>query len=394
MFSISNEKQSSSFLSSISELETIANDFAYDDTIPFQAVESPPTINKGGLNSTSAYTAHSALPPPTSFSAIIDWVGFVFDIESSFRTDQVDRLEKIKAFQSGEISGYQLEQFIALHNVEDKAQNFLIELQKRISLLTFDDSGHGRFAYKHMANLYRDGEHVGTFCYGGTTNKGTAALMLKGMGCSGVDMEQLRSFLEPLPGAHLTRVDVAHDDLNGVKPIEYYVEQYHQGGFFIKGARPKPRNGGDWTTKDDEKGRTFYVGSKRNGKEACIYEKGKQLGDPLSPWVRVEVRLTHEDHIIPFEILSNPDFYLAGAYPVLENLSIFHERCEVIKKHAEIALDALIGHARTSYGKLVNIMVEIGRSPERIISDLIADGTPKRLVLPLPPMPQYEGAIS
>ena len=387
MFSISKENQSSTNLSLISDLEI--DD--YDDTIPFPLTGNPPTINKGGL---TTQPINTGLPniTPTTFSCIVDWVGFVFNIDALYRIDRAEQVQVRADFESGKINCIlPQDDYPAIHTVEDKAQQFLNDLSKHIPLLTFHLSEHGRYAYKHLTDLFRDGEHVGTFCFGGTTNKGTAALMLKGKGCSGVDMAALRKFLEPLPGSHLTRVDVAHDDLEGKRPVNYYVEQFHVGNFFIKGARPKPRNGGDWTSENDEKGRTFYVGSKRNGKEACIYEKGKQLGDPQSPWVRVEIRFTHDDHVVPFDILTSPEMYFAGAYPVLADTCIFHDRCEVIKKHAELAFEFMFDCLSESYGKLVNVAIEIGRTPEWICNRVVREGTPKRLILPFPPMPQMAG---
>ncbi len=46
-----------------------------------------------------------------------------------------------------------------------------------------------------------------------------------------------------------------------------------------------------------------------------IYEKGKQLGDPESPWVRWELELHNTDREIPFDVLLQPGRYVAGAYP-------------------------------------------------------------------------------
>src|SRR5674476_1420368 len=212
---------------SIANLESIQNNFQYDDSIPFERVTNPPVINKGGLNTNIAKSVLTELPPTTTFSCIVDWVGYVFNIDQSYELT----IEE-KVADTSEVDNYRRQTEKAaklnhINNVQDKAQ------------------------------------------------------------------------------------------------------QFHSGPFFIKGETPKPRNGGDWTSKDDVKGRTFYVGSKRNGKEACIYEKGKQLGDTLSQWVRVEVRFTHDDHLVPFDILTSPQMFFAGSYPVLKDTSVFHDRCVV-----------------------------------------------------------------
>ena len=58
-----------------------------------------------------------------------------------------------------------------------------------------------------------------------------------------------------------------------------------------------------------------------NGKMLRIYEKGKQLGDSESPWVRVEAELRNKSRVIPWDALTRPGSYLAGAYPCLAYLS-------------------------------------------------------------------------
>ena len=72
--------------------------------------------------------------------------------------------------------------------------------------------------------------------------------------------------------------------------MEDVVALYHQGAFNRGGRPPKLKEAGDWI-KHCGYGRTLYLGARGNGKFLRIYEKGKQLGDRTSPWIRYEVEL-------------------------------------------------------------------------------------------------------
>ena len=56
-----------------------------------------------------------------------------------------------------------------------------------------------------------------------------------------------------------------------------------------------------------------YLRKTENGKLMRIYEKGKQLGDATSPWVRWELELHNKSRVIPFDVLTAPGQYVAGA---------------------------------------------------------------------------------
>jgi phage replication initiation protein len=173
---------------------------------------------------------------------------------------------------------------------------------------------------------------------------------------------------------------LAHDDLEGLTTVEQYKAKYEAGEFTTGGRPPNPRYIDDMGSG---KGKTLYIGARKNGKELCVYEKGKQLGDVLSPWVRVEGRYSKEDRIIPYDILTEPAHYLAAMYPPLSELSDTHTKIAIIKKHAEIALKAMIDHAATAYGKLINLMSELGHTDGEIVQVLKRDGIPKRVQVPM-----------
>jgi len=70
-------------------------------------------------------------------------------------------------------------------------------------------------------------------------------------------------------------------------------------------------------------------------------------------------------------------------YPPLGELSDKHTRIATIKKHADIALKAMIEYASMAYGKLVNLMSELGHSDTEIVQSLKRDGIPKRVQVPM-----------
>ena len=157
--------------------------------------------------------------------------------------------------------------------------------------------------------------------WGGEAQRGTVYVSIPGT-ISGAltahKLAQIAVFLEKT-GARLTRLDCAVDDYDGrFLTIERVREWYAEGRFISNGRPPKA------TFISDEGsggGCTFYVGHRRSGKVLRVYEKGKQLGDVTSPWVRVEVQLGNKHRPLPWEALSRPADVLAGAYPALESVS-------------------------------------------------------------------------
>ena len=127
-------------------------------------------------------------------------------------------------------------------------------------------------------------------------------------------------------------------------------------------------------------GKTLYVGNRKSGKMLRIYEKGKQLGDKSSIWVRAELELKDKDRVIPWDALVNPSHYLSAAYPCLNYLSAIQHKIKTISKSVTISLDAAIHHLRNMGGMLINVMMQKqGGDAFAVINELKRDGIPKRL---------------
>lgn len=296
-----------------------------------QAQAIPPSSNHGGKTSSS----------DTPVLAHIDWLGLTLPIPEG---------------------------------VENVPSWAVVQLA-RFGFSDLTDRNKGWFGYEHRHTI--DGD-CGLVAFGGEAQRNTLHIELTGKGCAVVpDWADLRSWCEQM-GAKITRVDLAHDDHAGATVNLDVCKQWLADGLFSMGKRPPARR-----LIDDlgtGKGCTLEVGNRANGKLGRGYEKGKQLGDPTSPWFRFEVELRAKDRTIPFDVLTNPTPYFAGAFPALAFLSEVQNKIRTVKKAAEVSIGRAIDNARNSVGKLVNVLtVTLGLEPIRVVQVLRREGVPSRL---------------
>lgn len=269
-----------------------------------------------------------------------------------------------------------------LKNTTEAIRPFFDGLSKVVpQLARAINRGKGLNGYDDSYDLGEDGAK---FCCGG--QRDTGLLVLPGKACHTVpDWPALIEFLKDRYKARITRWDGAVDDYEGIHSIDWAVEQYRAGMFTNGGNKPSCKQYGNWIEPDGT-GRTFEVGKRQNGKMLRIYEKGMQLGQPLHPWVRWELELHNVDRVVPWDVLLNPGQYVAGAYPkampwVQDEMS----RIKTIRNETALSYEHLIGCASTAYGRLVNVMLEVEDSPEKVVEILRKDGLPKRLQMPIVP---------
>ncbi len=177
--------------------------------------------------------------------------------------------------------------------------------------------------FRNGMNQYKFAQEVGigagVICTGGNNN--TLMFRITGHGTKTAHHNWCE-IIFPIAekyGAHLTRIDLAFDDYIGelynVRSIAQLVET---GIFQRSNTPPKFEQKGEWLRDDPKKkGLTLYVGD-RSSKMARIYEKGKQLGDTESPWVRFEVELHSSLYALPNKMLISPSPYFAAMYPCCE----------------------------------------------------------------------------
>lgn len=202
-----------------------------------------------------------------------------------------------------------------------------------------------------------DGKVVGRI--GAGNNGGTMCVSLSGAGCSLVDDWFCVSVQARRLRAHLSRADIAFDDFEGqvFRDIREVNVWAIEGKFDAKQGRPA-----DTYMIDDHgkgKGCSVYVGS-RGRKQLCIYEKGKQLKDKHSPWIRCELRLWAADCVLPLELLYSPLAFLCGSYALLAG--ILPEEAEPAKperiaRTVNATAHAALKFLRTQCGPTLDLLI-------------------------------------
>ena len=219
---------------------------------------------------------------------------------------------------------------------------------------------------------------VGKLAWGGSTQNERVYLTLSGTLCARVrDWVPLGMVLH-LCDARITRADLAHDDFEGNRSVDDAVAMYDAGQFNSGGRNPSCSLQGDWKQVSG-KGRTFYVGNRKHGKLLRVYEKGRQLGDSASPWVRWEVQLQNRDRWIPYDVLSRPAPFLAGSFPALGFVCEEREVVRTQRKVVQASLDHLVTWLSKSYGKTINALRLQGFDAEDIMAQVMRPGLPSRL---------------
>ena len=235
--------------------------------------------------------------------------------------------------------------------------------------------GKGKFFYNAYYQLGSSEVNYGTFHIGG--QRGTVLIDLSGVGCQAAlnGWEQrLYQFALTAERFQISRLDAAIDffqgEFNTLKALSYY----KKGLFDVRGMRPKYKlEGTDWFNNDGT-GKTLYIGRRGSSKFCRVYEKGKQLGDVNSDWVRFEIEFRKNDCQIPIDMLINTGQYLAGAYKVGEKfMNAVSKRIESTNLKAETTLNQKIFHGRNQVGKLVRYLFDLGWDYERIVKSLIAE---------------------
>lgn len=176
----------------------------------------------------------------------------------------------------------------------------------------------------------------------------------------------------------ITRIDLAHDDFEGETiSIAKAIEWEQEGLYTSQGRPPKTHLRDDRGSGD---GKTFYIGQRTNGKYCRIYEKGKQQGDPTSPWCRLEIEFKSKNQRIPYKIISNRSQYLAGSYQPFNYLHKEQSSLKTKEKEKTIEVEAVIAWARETCGPTLNFLCMLhGGDIGKVLDEVIRPGIPKRL---------------
>lgn len=263
--------------------------------------------------------------------------------------------------------------------------------------VNFVQSDRGIFGYESSQDItiWANGEiiRIGIIAMGGSTAGNTMCLDMSGLGCSLVeDWQAVYCTLQDLD-ARITRADTALDLFEGFS-VEQFDDMYFAGHFNCGGRIPSRKivESGD-SNIADRYGKTLYLGKKQNGKELCIYQKGRQLGNEESEWVRVEVRFGNRDRVIPHDIVLNPSKYFAGAFVALQHLmdtlpeKIRTDKKELATQEFDMGIAHLMHYCRIAYGKLFScIEAKASETSEpdykALFESIRVKGVPRRLEKP------------
>ena len=221
--------------------------------------------------------------------------------------------------------------------------------------------------------------NYGFVCIGGNNNTVMVSLTGTGLGAAVSGWEsRLKEFAQSLQDKYsdrafkITRVDLAKDFFNGEYDIESMLQDYYDGGFTLNKKRPTLfKDGYGWENPEClGEGRTIYIGKRKNSRYIRGYEKGKQLGDPNSPWFRFELELKSADLIIPLDVLTNPGNYLA-LYPAISRNSAFRgvqpKKIELKAKVKNITFAHVVKWFIRQNSRILNLFKQLHISDEKII---------------------------
>lgn len=263
-------------------------------------------------------------------------------------------------------------------------------LAEKFGIYLGGDTLAGVNFYKYRKGLYysdgRPQKNLGYVAWGGASQKGSFQIYGTGELCEYLNMIGRMQFVGSMAEKlkmKVSRADVAHDDFEGSQSVDDAVGYYKQGGFTFT-RDPSINQMGNWLG-NDTKGRTVYIGSRDSGKLLRVYEKGKQLGDPASPWVRWEVELKAKDRVIPYDIFSDPAKYFTGCYPVLKKFiaGTAAQAIKTVKKKVKITVERALDVLKAQYGRYIGVLSG-SMSPADFISRVSVDGVPRGLVFPVP----------
>lgn len=264
--------------------------------------------------------------PNQGHYVIVDFINFVVGMDDLQAKDNRPLGDWVDALIKDELQGD-----ITPHDKIMVLDRIAFDIGQRLASIFGEDiddifanlhyTNRGLHSYKYCFNIGSPENPLGKVCFGGQNN--TCLIMLTGLGCAMACTgweASLYEFLTSCKKAHITRIDLAHDDFTGAYSSVVDADQAETDGFFyLSGTKPKVQQLGDWKYNTGD-GRTLQIGRRQNGKMFRGYEKGRQLGDTDSPWFRAEVELRNQGREIPFDILINPTEYFAGFYPYTAKL--------------------------------------------------------------------------
>lgn len=258
-------------------------------------------------------------------------------------------------------------------------------LRQTIGYGIADKMPKGIMYYQESYTLENECGHV---CIGGQQD--TILISLNGTGCTlgkyGWEHD-LHDFLTSADRAKITRIDYAYDDLDGsTVSVDWANKQDDVGGFTCHRVSPTVEHRGNWK-RPDGNGRTIYIGKRTSSKFCRIYEKGRQLGDKTSEWIRVEVEYKSKHFYIPLSALLDCSEHFLSAYPCFHAFDAKKKavKFETIRQKTEIVWEKAIEIVKHQFGKYLHAFREYYNDDGKVL-DLLK---PKKLEKPKRLKPLY-----
>lgn len=336
----------------------------------------PPSSNTGGTESAAAWAV------PTEMQLVMTDTGEVKAVMVRVPVgEQVAMIDTLR-FTIGE------ETFKAeVGGVDDVA--YVMALSEKLTeILGYGVTRDLKRSRDFYLNAWELGDNYGHVGIGGQNQRSTIMVSINGAGClaarEGWERRLFEFLTKKARRPSITRVDLAHDCFNGEVSVDQADGWYDDGLFTASVNAPHHEYKGNWK-KPNGKGRSLYIGLRRNGKLCRIYEKGKEQGDALSEWVRIEVEYRNVKRVIPFDVLLDPSAFFVASYPCLRFIQPERqpERMEIKRKTAQINVEASLDNICASYGKYVRVLVGLmGESAfvQRVMSK--SQEWPERLKVP------------
>lgn len=313
-----------------------------------------PLLNTDGVITADGLQTEMIRRPAEGEKCVIDWLSVTMQA-ATFENDRTSEQVHESFRQSALIDNVST----VLHDI------FGLGIDK--------ENKSGRNFYERSYTL----EHnAGFVCIGGQND--TIMISINGVGCTygkqgweGHFNAWLNLFCQE---PKITRIDLAHDDLYGeYTSIDWFNEQHTIGGFTNGGRPPAVEWRGDWK-KPNGKGRSLYVGSRDSSKFTRIYEKGRQLGDKNSLWLRTEVEYKSRDIFIPLDVLTNPSQFFLASYPCFH---IFDGQTDVskferVEKQNLMTFDQAVEILKNQYGRYLHFFRQV-YDDDTALLDLLTD---------------------
>lgn len=255
----------------------------------------------------------------------------------------------------------------------------LLDIPRR----SFSVSDKGWMGYEARI-LFGESGCYGFVAFGGQSQRNTVSIQLTGACCRRVSSWSAFSHFCARYEGKITRVDLAYDDFNSEHYTLAECVQLFRDGAFVS-ANATPSSGRLVDDLGSGAGSTLYIGNRSSGKLCRIYEKGKQLGDKNSRWIRYEVEYRSKNREIGWDVLAFPGDYLSGAYRPFSVLSASQSVIKTTRRIKKISLVRAQQWLKHSAGATINalLMHMYDGDVSKLVFDAIRLTVPRRLSLDL-----------